>query len=69
MEIVLSNKNDFLTIEETSQILGVCIPTVRKYIDNKQLGAFKMHRIVRVPKTELEKFINKQMSIEYERSM
>ncbi len=56
------NTKNFLTITETADFLGVCVPTVRKYIRNKELPVFKYHRVVRVPKTELDVFVNNRMN-------
>ncbi|MCR5598455.1 MAG: helix-turn-helix domain-containing protein [Lachnospiraceae bacterium] len=53
---------NFLTITETAKYLGISIPTVRKYIREKELPVFKYHRIVRVPQTGLETFVNNRMN-------
>ena len=56
--------NKFFTITQTAEYLGISIPTVRKYIRNKELYVFKNHRVVRVPKAELDAFIRRQMNSE-----
>ena len=56
--------NRFFTITQTAEYLGISIPTVRKYIRNKELDVFKNHRVVRVPKAELDAFIRRQMNSE-----
>ncbi|GEM_PF-6310372 len=59
----IKNKaKNFLTITETAEYLGVCVPTVRRYIRNKELPVFKYHRIVRIPKAELDVFVNNRMN-------
>lgn len=61
----IKNKvKNFLTITETAEYLGVCVPTVRRYISNKELDVFKNHRVVRIPRVELEAFVRRQMNTE-----
>ena len=59
---LMRSVSPLLTIEETAEFLGVSVTTVRKYISEDKLKTFKMQRVVRIPKTELEAFIVNQMA-------
>jgi len=68
MEELLKECKPFLTLEETANLLGVWVPTVRKFIKNNELGAFQMNdTLIRIPKSELAKFIIKMSISDFER--
>ena len=49
--------------EQVSDILGVSVKTVHTLIHDGKLGAIRIGRIVRIPHTTLEKFINEQLEV------
>ena len=50
-------ENDYLSVEEIAQILGLSEDTIRGYIRNKQLKAFRFGHVYRVLRSDFAKFV------------
>ena len=57
MNIILDDIPDVLTVNEASEILGVCSKTCCKLIKENQLYGVKVGRSYRIAKIELLKFL------------
>lgn len=49
----------FLTVQETSKILGVSVPTVYRLINSGELYAKKIRTCYMIVASELEEYINR----------
>ena len=48
-----------LTIEEVAELCGVSTRTVRRWIDQDQLPAVRIDRVVRVAERDLQQFLDR----------
>jgi excisionase family DNA binding protein len=56
----LTKEQSFLTPQEVSDLLRVSIYTVRRWIKEGKLPAYKVGRVWRISKTDLDKWLNQQ---------
>jgi excisionase family DNA binding protein len=56
----LTKEQSFLTPQEVSDLLRVSIHTVRRWIKEGKLPAYKVGRVWRISKTDLDKWLNQQ---------
>lgn len=54
-----SNTNDFLTVQEVTEILKLSALTIYKYIRQRQLEAIEFGGHYRIERSSLNKFIKK----------
>lgn len=52
---MISDHNDYLTPYEAAYELSLSLTTIYKLLKNKQLPGFKVGRVWRIPKEDLEK--------------
>lgn len=58
MNELLKDYPPVLSVEQVAEILGVGKQLVRKSIASKELGAIKLGRLYKIPKTALIEFLN-----------
>ena len=56
----LTEEQPFLTPQEVSDLLRVSIHTVRRWIREERLPAYKVGRAWRISKVDLDKWLNQQ---------
>ena len=56
----LTKEQSFLTPQEVSDLLRVSIHTVRRWIKEGKLPAYKVGRVWRISKVDLDKWLNQQ---------
>lgn len=63
MPIMEQAKTEYLTVDQIAEELGVAKTTVREWIQEKKLIAYKLGRNWKVKRTDLEKFIESTRNI------
>jgi excisionase family DNA binding protein len=53
-------QQSFLTPQEVSNLLRVSVYTVRRWIKNEELPAYKIGRLWRIKKVDLDQWLNQQ---------
>jgi len=56
----LTEEQSFLTLQEVSELLRVSVQTVRRWIKEGRLPAYKVGRAWRIGKVDLDKWLNRQ---------
>jgi putative molybdopterin biosynthesis protein len=56
----LTEEQSFLTPQEVSELLRVSVQTVRRWIKEGRLPAYKVGRAWRIGKVDLDKWLNRQ---------
>jgi excisionase family DNA binding protein len=57
----MREKERMLTVKEVSEMLGVSRNTVYAWIKEGIIKALKFKRIIRIPESEIEKFLSKRV--------
>lgn len=53
----LINDIEFYTIQEAAEMMGVSLPTIRRYINDKKLKSRRLGRSIFVTKNEISEFL------------
>ena len=62
MHELLKDYPPVLSVEQVAEILGVGKQLVRKSIASNELGAIKLGRLYKIPKTALIEFLNNTLN-------
>jgi excisionase family DNA binding protein len=55
-----SGESECVSLSRAAKILGVCVRTVRREIDRRKLIAFRVGRSLRIPMSELRRYMEQQ---------
>lgn len=51
------SSTDYLTIQQAADYLKVSVSTIRRLISSKEIIITRVGRLVRIPKTELDRYL------------
>ena len=49
---------EFVTVNQTAELLGVSRLTIRRRISDGTINAYRVGRFIRIPRTELDKLLS-----------
>jgi excisionase family DNA binding protein len=56
----MRSEDKFLTVDQTAQLLGLKVVTIRSWIASRMMGHVKLgKRAVRVPESEIQRLLDK----------
>jgi len=61
---VRAMEDEFISVEDAAKRLGLHPDSIRRFIRNKQLKAFRFGGVYRIKKTDFEEFIRTHATIE-----